>query len=112
VNRSSSCEKAPRAHPLTSQLTARIAAAANVRDTLTHDRPYKKAWSQEDALAEIAPPSGTTSEPVVGASFPSLMRHPNPDSKRAGAFRPDSFLDALRCLWAPDRANAAADSVA
>jgi len=34
-------------------LPARIVHAVDVLDALTHERPYKKAWSLEDALAEI-----------------------------------------------------------
>ena len=34
-------------------LAARIVAVVDVFDALTHERPYKKAWSQHDAIEEI-----------------------------------------------------------
>lgn len=34
-------------------IEARIIAAADVFDALTSERPYKKAWSNEDAFAEL-----------------------------------------------------------
>ena len=34
-------------------LSGRIVAIADVFDALTHDRPYKKAWSLEEAVTEI-----------------------------------------------------------
>jgi HD-GYP domain-containing protein (c-di-GMP phosphodiesterase class II)/predicted negative regulator of RcsB-dependent stress response len=45
--------------------SARIVAVADVLDALTHERPYKKAWSVEDALAEIESLSGTHFDPLV-----------------------------------------------
>jgi putative two-component system response regulator len=44
---------------------ARIVAVADVLDALTHERPYKKAWSVDDALAEIECLSGTHFDPLV-----------------------------------------------
>lgn len=34
-------------------LSGRIVSVADVFDALTHDRPYKKAWSVAAAVAEI-----------------------------------------------------------
>lgn len=50
-------------------LTARIAAVADVFDALTHARPYKPAWSAEDALSEIANNRGTHFDPAVVDAF-------------------------------------------
>ena len=39
-------------------LAARIFAVVDVFDALTTDRPYRKAWRREDALAYIQEQSG------------------------------------------------------
>jgi len=46
-------------------LSARIAAIADVYDALTSDRPYKKAFSVDDALAIIYKDSGTHFDPYL-----------------------------------------------
>lgn len=49
-------------------LSGRIVAAADVLDALTHERPYKRAWSVREALLEIKRLSGRHFDPeVVGA---------------------------------------------
>jgi PAS domain S-box-containing protein len=53
-------------------LPARIVAVADVFDALTTERPYKKAWSAEDALAEIERMSGKAFDPAVVAAFRSI----------------------------------------
>ena len=51
-------------------LVARIVAVADVLDALTHVRPYKPAWTLEEALSEIERGSGTQFDPqVVRACF-------------------------------------------
>ncbi|MBX6363038.1 MAG: response regulator [Gemmatimonadetes bacterium] len=51
-------------------LAGRIVALADVYDSLTHARPYKRAWTQEEALAEIASGRGTHFDPrAVEAIF-------------------------------------------
>ncbi len=50
-------------------LSARIVAAADVFDALTSDRPYKKAWSVEDAKALIEKESGKHFDPAVCEAF-------------------------------------------
>ena len=51
-------------------LSARIVAVADVLDALTHERPYKRAWPVEEALAEISRQSGYHFDPrVVKACF-------------------------------------------
>ncbi len=50
-------------------LTGRIVAVADVFDALTHERPYKKAWSMDEALAEIESQSGHQFDPSVVTAF-------------------------------------------
>lgn len=46
-------------------LAARIVAAADVLDALTHERPYKPAWSVAEALAELRAQAGRQLDPLV-----------------------------------------------
>lgn len=50
----------------------RIVAVADVFDALTHDRPYKEAWSIDDALAEISAQRGRQFDPDVVDAFLDL----------------------------------------
>jgi PAS domain S-box-containing protein/putative nucleotidyltransferase with HDIG domain len=53
-------------------LVGRIVAVADVFDALTHDRPYKRAWSVEDAIAEIGRCAGGQFDPRVVTAFLAL----------------------------------------
>jgi len=44
---------------------ARIVSVADVLDALTHERPYKRAWTVEEALSEIQNKSGTQFAPDI-----------------------------------------------
>jgi len=46
-------------------LEARIVAAADFLDALTHDRPYRPAWGIEETLAEIKRRSGSHFDPTI-----------------------------------------------
>ena len=46
-------------------LSGRITAVADVFDALTHERPYKRAWERQRALAEIASQAGRQFDPAV-----------------------------------------------
>ena len=46
-------------------LAGRIVAVADVFDALTHDRPYKRAWTAREALTEIEAHSGSQFDPTV-----------------------------------------------
>ncbi|MGH7474873.1 MAG: HD-GYP domain-containing protein [Longimicrobiales bacterium] len=46
-------------------IAGRIVAVADAFDALTHERPYKGAWSVQDALLEIRRETGTHFDPVV-----------------------------------------------
>jgi putative nucleotidyltransferase with HDIG domain len=53
-------------------IAGRIVAVADVFDALTHARPYKRAWSVADALAEMTLQSGRSFDPAVLEAFLSL----------------------------------------
>ncbi len=53
-------------------IAGRIVAVADVFDALTHERPYKTAWSTTEALAEMAAQSGRHFDPAVLEAFLSL----------------------------------------
>jgi putative nucleotidyltransferase with HDIG domain len=46
-------------------IAGRIVAVADVFDALTHDRPYKAAWTVREALTEIEANAGTQFDPAV-----------------------------------------------
>lgn len=46
-------------------LPARIVAVADFYDALTHARPYKKAWTREEAMEEIRKQRGRHFDPAV-----------------------------------------------
>jgi PAS domain S-box-containing protein len=54
-------------------LAARIFAIVDVYDALTSDRPYRKAWSEEDALNYIREQSGKHFDPEVVEKFLQLF---------------------------------------
>lgn len=54
-------------------LSGRIIAVADVFDALTTARPYKKAWTVEDAVKLIDENSGTHFDPVLVATFREVM---------------------------------------
>jgi HD-GYP domain-containing protein (c-di-GMP phosphodiesterase class II) len=54
-------------------LSGRIVALADVFDALTHTRPYKLAWSGDDAVTEICRLTGRQFDPVVVQGFLALV---------------------------------------
>ncbi|WP_038057430.1 PAS domain S-box protein [Thermus amyloliquefaciens] len=54
-------------------LSARIFAVVDVYDALTSDRPYRKAWPRDKALAYIEEQGGKQFDPEVVAAFLGLM---------------------------------------
>ncbi|WP_165252035.1 PAS domain S-box protein [Paludisphaera soli] len=80
-------------------LAARIFAAVDIYDALIYDRPYRKAWRPERAIAYIRSLAGTHLDPGVVSTFLRLMREPEP--RRAAGRRQirvhrDSFLRTWR----------------
>ena len=54
-------------------LEARIVALADVFDALTSDRPYKRAWPPEQAIAHIQEQAGRHFDPALAAVFTPLL---------------------------------------
>jgi hypothetical protein len=54
-------------------LAARIFAIVDVYDALTHDRPYRAAWTKQQALAYIAGRAGTQFDPAFVQVFLTIM---------------------------------------
>ncbi|MDG0811567.1 HD domain-containing phosphohydrolase [Cohnella rhizosphaerae] len=57
-------------------LSGRIVAIADFYDALTHERPYKKAWTHEEAIAEILAQRGVHFDPVVVDAFLGVLELP------------------------------------
>ncbi len=54
-------------------LVGRICAVCDVFDALTSDRPYKKAWTVDDAVKEIKKMSGAYFDPEVVDTFMAIL---------------------------------------
>lgn len=57
-------------------LSARIVSIVDVFDSLSHARPYKRAWTEEEALDEIERLAGTKFDPGVAEVFLRLHGRP------------------------------------
>lgn len=55
-------------------LEARIVAVADFLDALTHDRPYRKAWSAEKTLTAIVAERGAHFDPAVVDALVAMRR--------------------------------------
>ena len=73
--------------------TARIVAVADVLDALTHERPYKRAWSVEETLAEIARGSGEHFDPQVVAVCLRIF-----GEGKLSPLEPQTLADTLQSL--------------
>ena len=69
-------------------MSARIVAVADVFDALTHERPYKEAWTEADAVTEISSQSGRQFDPEIVKAFLRVL----PDL----AADTDGDVDAVR----------------
>ncbi|GGN00750.1 hypothetical protein GCM10007092_13490 [Thermus composti] len=54
-------------------LEARIFAVVDVYDALVSERPYKRAWTKEEALKELRAQAGRTLDPEVVAKFLEIL---------------------------------------
>lgn len=65
-------------------LTGRIVAVADVYDALTQARPYKPAWTHEEAMRELQAQAGTQFDPwVVHAALAVLSEPERPEGARS-----------------------------
>jgi diguanylate cyclase (GGDEF)-like protein len=55
-------------------LLARMFSIVDAYDAMTHDRPYRKAMSKEDAIEEIIKCKGTQFDPKLADEFIKLIR--------------------------------------
>jgi putative two-component system response regulator len=80
-------------------LSARILALADVYDALTSVRPYKAAWTHEEALSWVEEHSGSHFDPTVITAFLGVAEQANSIRARL-ADRPEDFEDkpVLRSL--------------
>lgn len=78
-------------------LLARICAVADVFDALTSTRPYKQAWTVEDAYNWVISESGKHFDPSVVSAFDSAM----PDILRIRELYRDDVIDPKQVLTLP-----------
>jgi HD-GYP domain-containing protein (c-di-GMP phosphodiesterase class II) len=71
-------------------LGARIVAIADAYDAMTHDRPYKRAMSHEQALEELRRHAGTQFDPELVGIFCDLYATQAPE--------PDAHLQAMTAV--------------
>lgn len=86
-------------------ILARICSVADVFDALTSTRPYKKAWTVEEAEAWILSESGTYFDPVIVEAFKAAM----PEILRVRELYRDDIIDPKQVLKLPplpERENA------
>jgi putative two-component system response regulator len=55
-------------------LASRIVTVADVFDALTTERPYKKAWTETEAMDKILQDRGKAFDPAVVDAFEALFR--------------------------------------
>lgn len=60
---------------------ARIIAVVDTYDAMTNDRPYRRALSHEEALAELAACAGSQFDPDVVEALVSVMRNSNEEDE-------------------------------
>jgi len=54
-------------------LAGRIVAVADTFDALTHQRPYKRAWTTDEAMCELRRLSGVAFDPEIVEAFESVV---------------------------------------
>jgi putative two-component system response regulator len=62
-------------------LVGRIVTVADVFDALTQERPYKAAWSKEDAVAEIERQRGHQFDPAIVDAFLRIINRSSPAAR-------------------------------
>ncbi len=91
-------------------LGARIFSIADAFDSMTSDRPYRKAMPAEEALAEILRHSGTQFDPTAVRAFLSVYQklllhchHPHPSSANLSETLKKAILEAAGLQTPRDR---------
>ncbi|MFU8789036.1 MAG: bacteriohemerythrin [Methylobacter sp.] len=78
-------------------ILARICSVADVFDALTSVRPYKKAWTVEDATAWVIAESGSHFDPAIVTAFQTAM----PEILRIRELYRDDIIDPKQVLKLP-----------
>lgn len=73
-------------------LLARVFAICDVYDALTNERPYKPAWPESIALAELQRSQGLQFDPLIVEAFFDVVR-PHLHATRGGDTTPLMLLD-------------------
>jgi len=80
-------------------LSARIVAVADVFDALTSERPYKRAWTVEAAVALLKDQAGSHFDPSLISIFeqilPQVLEIKAQYAEREGAFVSPFGADGL-----------------
>ncbi|MDZ7652675.1 MAG: HD domain-containing protein [Burkholderiaceae bacterium] len=84
---------------------ARITTLADIFDVLTHDRPYKPAWSRDKALAEIRRLKGGRFDPAMTDAFIGMVERLSREVEDLDAFlaeeaKESSFIQARQKIAA------------
>jgi putative two-component system response regulator len=84
---------------------ARITTLADIFDVLTHDRPYKPAWSRDKALAEIRRLKGSRFDPAMTDVFIGMVERLAREVEDLDAFlaeeaKESSFIQARQKIAA------------
>ncbi len=88
-------------------LGGRITAVFDVYDALTSERPYKKPWTEEEALREIERLSGTAFDPnIVEMFLENLAQFKSiTEGRREDAHEPQSAGHQRRGIVSSDRVS-------
>lgn len=78
-------------------ILARICSVADVFDALTSTRPYKKAWTVEDAVSWIISEAGKHFDPAIVEAFKAAM----PEILRVRELYRDDIIDPKQVLTLP-----------
>ena len=90
-------------------LVGRIVAVADVFDALTHERPYKRAWTIDEAVREIRERTGSKFDPTVVAAFLEVLESGELRRLTSGEVQPD--LDSIGVEPETQRARVVRDVV-
>lgn len=74
-------------------LTGRIVALADVFDALTQDRPYKRAWTTGEALAELQALAGSHFDPMIVQTALTVLTPVEDGAEGAALGLDDGMLD-------------------